>query len=169
MAGCTVITLELTAMLGDPKVLETLNALNQAEISLHEAAHGWEKVFECLKYKKLKKWVDAELVNASRQRRRYLEKRICRLGGELAISMEPTAVNPAASVADILTAALSTAMTLWGSYQAAYRDVYAARDFTTADDLVDLQRSVESTIFDLEAFQRQVKDLELPLFISTKA
>ncbi len=156
-------------MLGDPKVLDGLNTLNQAEVSLHETGHAWEKVFECEQYKKLRKWVNDQVVGESRKRRRYLEKRLVRLGGKIQVAISPATVDPAASVADTLTAALAAMVNLWKAYQSAYEVVYAAKDWTTADDICGLQKAVEDTIFDLEAFQRQTSDMGLPLFISTKA
>ena len=153
-------------MLGDPGVVATLNTLNQAEVSLHEVGHAWEKVFECLKYKRLRKWVDSDVVGGSRVRRRYLEKRIIRLGGSIDVALSPATVDPKASVAEILTAAFTAAVDLWRLYQSSYEAVYAAKDWPTADDLVGLQKGVESLIFDLEAFQRQIADVGVQLWLA---
>lgn len=154
-------------MLGDPQVVAALNHLNQLEIGLHEALHGWEKVYQCGKYKKLRKWVDKQ-VNATRDRRRYFEQRVIRLGGVLEISMASSTVDPATSTSDFLEMLLEAATELWSAYQSAYLTIEAAKDYTTADDVCQWHKKVESCVFTLEAFQRQITDMGLPVFLSTQ-
>ena len=146
------------SMIGRPGVVDALNVLLASEITLHEAGHGWEKVFECHKYKKLRKWFDSE-IEGSRERRRYLEKRIVRLGGTLKITMSPATVDPAGSIAEIVSDSTTFFLSMLEAYRAGWDAVYKAGDSTTADDLCQLQKTVEHAIFQLEAFAVQIADI----------
>ncbi len=57
-------------------------------------------------------------------------------------------------------------MTLVGAYRAAWKIVYDAGDNTTADDLCGLQKSVEKMLFKLEAWARQIADVDLKLWLT---
>jgi len=153
-------------MTGNPAVLKALNELLALEITLHEAGHAWEKVWECAGYKALRKFWDCKIVGKSRVRRRYLEKRIVRLEGQITIPVQSMTIDPGTKAEAALTGAMKAVMGLLNAYRAAYKTVEDAGDNTTADDLCDLQRSVESTIFKLEAWARQIGDTDVKLWLA---
>ena len=153
-------------MTGDPKVLKALNDLLALEITLHEVGHAWEKVWECAGYKGLRKFWDRRVVGDSRCRRRYLEKRIVRLEGQIMVTLQPATIDPATKAEAALAGAIKAVMGLLATYRGAWKTVYDAGDNTTADDLCDLQKSVESILFKLESWARQISESDIKLWLA---
>jgi bacterioferritin (cytochrome b1) len=153
-------------MTGDPKVIKALNELVALEITVHEVGHGWEKVWECAGYKGLRKFWDDKVVGKSRIRRRYLEKRIVRFEGQITVTLQTATIDPATKAEAALAGAMKAVMNLLNAYRSAWKAVSDAGDNTTADDLCDLQKSVEATIFKLESWARQISDIDIKLWLA---
>jgi bacterioferritin (cytochrome b1) len=145
-------------MIPKPGVVDALNTLLKLEITLHECEHGWEKVWQCLGYKGLRKYYD-KCTDVSRDHRRYLSKRIIRFGGTLKIESVSMDIDPATPVRDVLATSLGFARTVLEAYRMAYQTIEDAGDATTADDICDMTKEMECMVFKLEAFERQIEDI----------
>jgi bacterioferritin (cytochrome b1) len=148
-----------------PGVVDTLNILLKLEITLHEGEHGWEKVWECCGYKKLRKWYN-KLVETSRCHRRYLSKRIINFGGTLKIETVPIEIDPSTLPRDVMVRSLEFVGIVLEAYRLAYQTIEDAGDATTANDICDLTKEIECMIFKLEAFSRQIDDIGIQQWLA---
>jgi bacterioferritin (cytochrome b1) len=150
-----------------PGVLDALNALIPSEVTLHEAAHGWEYVFAFHKVKRLRKFFRWQL-RASHRRRAYLEKRIIRLGGTIRISMTPATIDPAGDVGEVVADSTRFFVSLLDGYRAAWNAIHTAGDITTASEVAEMERCIERAIFELEAFAVQIENVGLAPWIQSQ-
>jgi bacterioferritin (cytochrome b1) len=144
--------------LGKPEVIDALNVLLTSEITLHEVAHAWEKVFKCHGYKELRRWFCAQ-IDSSGKRRLFLEKRIVLLGGIVRLSMVPAVVDPSTEIDVVIADSSRFFLSILDEYRIAWDVVSKAGDYTTASDLCQRQKCVERAIFELESFALQISDI----------
>jgi bacterioferritin (cytochrome b1) len=154
-------------MQGDPAVIKVLNDVFFLEATVFELTHAVEHVFEGRKYKGLRCWYDKQ-VDHSRCRRRCLTDRCFQLGGTLTVAIRTTIVDPRTAPETFLAETLTLAQELLTAYQNGYHLADEAGDNITADDLCDLQKSVEGLVSCLEAFADQIADIGIQAFLALR-